>query len=127
MKIIKALFIILGFVLFLLSAFLLFEPSSSPTGFFVYTPNLAIINTNNNVPLNSNLEIEFITKGTNDLTINVDILELRCNDKFIGKSNEFKDYRCDETSSLTAKILSRKTEINIKFGNNIQQAINIAP
>lgn len=131
MKLTTAMLTILGFGLFFLSAFLLFEPNNSPTGFFAYTPSLAIVNTDNNVPINSNLEIEFITKGTNDLTItplgNMEFLELKCNNQIMSTSMEHKDYNCNGDSSLTVKVLSRKLEIELKFGDAIQQTINIAP
>jgi len=130
-KTVKFFFITGGFFLFTLSAFLLFEPSTNPTGFFVYTPTLAIVNSNNNIPVNSNLEIQFMTKGTNDLIItplgNIKFLELRCNDNVLITNNlHYKDYNCDGDSYLLVKVLSSKVELEFKFGNNIQQAINIA-
>ena len=84
----KIVFAILGFTLFMLSAFLLFEPSGNPTGLFVYTPSLAIININNNVKVGDTLNIEFMTKGTKDLmfkTEGLNLLDLTCNGKSFGK------------------------------------------
>jgi hypothetical protein len=129
MKLSKIIIITLGFGLFILAAFSLFEPSASPTGFFVYTPGIAIINPINHAGLNSNLEIEFITKGTNDLKIlpsgAAEIVELRCDDKVAGYGLEYKDYSCDGSSYLVVRVLSERVELDIKFGDKTQQAINI--
>jgi len=137
MKFINIILIIIGFILFFISAFILFEPSNGPTGFFVYVPSLAIVNPDNNVPLNSNLEVEFMTKGTNDLAINpsegdIKFIELKCGDKKVipALDNEkimFKDYHCQDDSKVTVKILSTKVILEFKFGNKVQQVQNIAP
>ena len=86
MKTIKIVFVVLGFILFFTIAFALFEPSADPTGFFVYVPNLAIINYDNNEPLNSELKIDFMTSGTNDLIItslkgDMEFMELKCDNQ----------------------------------------------
>ncbi|MBR9692098.1 hypothetical protein GOV06_04925 [Candidatus Woesearchaeota archaeon] len=131
MKLVKIILTTSGFALFLLSIFVLFEPTDSPTGFFAYTPNLAIINSNNNIQLNSDLEIEFITKGKNDLTIiplgDMKMIGLRCGDIIIGNSLEYKDYECKKDSFLVVKILSEELKIGLKFGNNVQYSENTAP
>ena len=132
MKTVKIILTILGFVLFFFSVFVLFEPSDNPTGFFVYTPSIAIINPSNNQPLNSNLEIEFMTKGTNDLTITaktgeMKVIGLKCNDEVMGNTLEYQDYKCGENSILLVKVLSKDLELEFKFGNNIQQATNTCP
>jgi len=129
MKLSRLIFIVISFTIFILSGILLFEPGSSPTGHFVYTPNIAIINQQNHAPLNQNLEIEFITKGTNDLQVTssgeMELIELRCENKVIGNKLKYKNYTCKGNSFLVVKILSENLKLDFKFGNNIQQATNI--
>ncbi len=129
MKLIKLIFIITCFSVFVLSGFLLFEPGIlSPTGHFVYTPNLAIINPQNNVHLDNDLEIGFITKGTNNLTITssgkMDLIELRCGNTTVGKNIYYRDYTCSENNILKVKILSENLKVNINFGDSTQPASN---
>lgn len=127
MKITKPILIILGFCVFALSAFLLFEPGASPTGYFAYTPSFAIINPSDNISLNHKIEIKFITKGTNDLQIisskKIESIELICEEKIIGKKLKYEDYNCRGMSILRFKAISKNTKIDIKFGNRTQQAI----
>jgi len=135
MKLLKPIIITLLFALFLVSAFLLFEPSDSPSGYFTYTPALAVFNSENNAELNSNLEIRFLTKSTNDLEIspiigNTEFISLKCQDKEKDFSVDQErlvspSYTCPSESSIIVKILSPKTELNIKFGQEIQSAENI--
>ncbi len=136
-KYIKILFIVLGSILFAISAFMLFEPSTDPTGFFTYMPNIEVINSENAVQLNSNLDIEFITSGTKDLTItkingNMQFVGLRCGTQKLdiltaNEAIEYEDYACKETSFLTVKVLSTELDLDIKFGGNMQQVKNIVP
>ena len=136
MRLIKIILITLSFLLFFASAFILFEPGNDPTGFFVYLPSIAIINPNNNISLNSNLEIDFITKGTNDLTITslkgkMEFIELRCNNQILTPVTEknmiiYKDYHCNDNSIISVKVLSRELNLDFRFGNNIQKAHNKA-
>ena len=137
MKTTKIILITVGFALFFLSMVLLFEPTNGPTGFFVYTPNLAIINYNNNVPLDNNLEIEFMTRGTNNLTIipamgEIEFLELKCNNQLLSPFMEdnvivVKDYYCEDNSHLLVKVLSKELSLELKFGDRIQAVKNTAP
>ncbi|MBD3354539.1 hypothetical protein GF361_00980 [Candidatus Woesearchaeota archaeon] len=133
MKFTKLIFIIISFSMFVLSGFLLFEPGtlSSPTGHFVYTPSLAVINSQNNIPLDQDLEIEFITKGTNNLTImpsgKMKLIELRCKNITMGKKMEYEDYSCSGNNVLKVKILSENLKINIRFGDMTQPVLNTVP
>ena len=126
-------FIIIGLLLFILCMFGLFEPSIDPTGFFVYTPRIAVFNPSNSQPVNNSLEISFMTRGTNDLIItplkgSMKILELRCGSQIVGKgSSKYKDYKCRDKSTITVKVLSKEVKIGLRFGRSIQQAENIAP
>ena len=136
MKTLKTALIVFGFVLFFLSAVMLFEPNNNLTGFFVYVPNLAIINNDNSQPLNSNLEISFMTGGTNDLTITpltgeMRFIELRCDDKIMipavdGNKIIYEDYHCQSNGFLLVKLLSKELNLEFKFGSKIQQVKNIA-
>ena len=137
MKFFKIILIPLGFIIFFISALVLFEPSSDPTGFFVYTPSLAVINYENNQPLNSNLKIEFMTTGTNDLIItsltgDMKVVGLKCGNTVLnpvseGNSAFYEGYQCKENSFLLVQILSEKLDIELRFGKEIQQVQNIAP
>ncbi|MBW2966584.1 hypothetical protein KY342_05760 [Candidatus Woesearchaeota archaeon] len=138
MKITKTILIAIGFILFFITALLLFEPNTDPTGFFViYSPSMAVINNINNQPLNSNLEISFMTSGTKDLTItslngNFDFIELRCNNKLLNPAVQqgkiiYKDYNCKGKSLLTIKILSKELNLRFQFGDIMQQVKNTAP
>ena len=134
MKLWKIMIATFGFAFFLLSAILLFEPTNGPTGFFVYTPTLAIVNNENNAGLDDNLAIEFMTKGINDLTVSfpeegADFLELRCDGNKLQpvlENNEivYRDYNCKKTGFLEVKVLSHETVIRFKFGNDVQEARN---
>ncbi len=135
MKIIKIVLITIGFFIFLASAFLLFEPGNDPTGFFAYTPSIAIMNINNNVEVNDNLEVEFITRGTKDLEItaakgDVEFLGLGCDGETINfdpsRSINYPKYNCRKNSKVVVKILSGEVEVDINFGGNSQIAKNSA-
>ena len=136
MKLIKIILITLGFLLFFASSFILFEPGKNPTGCFMYIPSLAVINPNNNILLNSTLEIDFLTKGTNDLIItslkgNMEFIKLRCNNQILKPNIEenkitYKDYHCNDNSIISIKVLSRELDLDFRFGNNIQKAQNKA-
>lgn len=135
-KAVKLILIIFAFALFLASAFILFEPGNDPTGFFVYAPGLAVVNHKNNQPLNSNLKIEFMTKGTNDLIItsltgNMEFLELNCNNQKLApaannKDITYKGYKCDKHSFVLIKVLSEELKLQFKFGNEIEHTHNSA-
>jgi hypothetical protein len=137
MKTIKIISIIVGFILFFIISIMLFEPNTDPTGLFTYVPALAVINNNNNVPLNNNLEIVFITSSKNDLTITsltgeMEFVELRCNDQTLNPVVDkdkiiYKDYNCRGNSVLLVKVLSKELNLEFKFGKKIQQAQNTAP
>ncbi len=126
----KVIAIIGGFVLFFASAFLLFEPGNDPTGFFVYTPSLAVFNYDNNEGVGENLEVEFITKGEEDLRIislsgEVEFVRLKCGDRALnpsvdGNIMEYKNYNCKENGKAAVRILSQNAEIEFKFGNDRQ-------
>ncbi len=135
MKFSTIILIVIGLLLFTLCMFGLFEPSTDPTGFFVYTPRIAILNPGNSQPINSSLEIGFITRGTNELAItplkgNAEILELKCNDKILNKGGNnlvYKDYKCKGDSIAIIKILSGDLNLEFRFGKETQQARNTAP
>ena len=135
MKLLRIILITFGFGIFLLAAIIIFEPTNGPTGFFVYTPTLAIVNQENNAALDSNLEIAFLTKGEYDLLVSkesgeMEFLELRCGKETVASSfNEeviYRDYHCLETSYLIARVLSQQASLKFEFGNEIQTAENIA-
>jgi len=136
MRLVWMIFILIGFILFASSSFILFEPSADPTGFFVYTPSIAVINPDNAQPVGSIIEISFITKGTNNLTVeavkgSAELLELRCDAKIIAEGSSaaisYEGYKCEKGSSVAVKILSKETEIEFRFGKDVQQARNLAP
>ena len=114
----------------------MFEPSSDPTGFFVYAPSLAIMNPDNHQQLNSILEINFITSGTNDLAVtlqkgSIKFIELKCNSQLLAPVIEdnklfYKGYACSGNGQLSVKILSRETRLELAFGSKKQQVQNIA-
>ncbi len=134
MKTIKTISIIFGFAVFFISAFLLFEPSRNPTGFFVYTPYLEIINQEKYEPLNSELKIGIITIVTYNLVIttlkgDMEFIELRCGDKILNplvKGNKiiYNDYSCKGNGFLLVKILSKELNLESRFGEKIQQVQN---
>jgi hypothetical protein len=135
MKSARAIIIAAGFLLFAMSAFLLFEPGNDPTGFFVYTPSLAVLNQENNAGVGESLAIEFITKGARDLEITssggeVEFLGLKCGGEVIDlkprKSINYQGYSCKENSKVIVKIVSKEAELNIKFGEDSQTAKNSA-
>ena len=132
----KAAFIVIGFAIFLVTAFTLFEPGNDPTGFFAYTPSIAVINHDNSMPLNSNLRIDFITRGTNDLAVSVlegdaSFIGVGCGNKMTpvagDKKLEYKSYSCKEQGHLSAKMLSKEVILEISFGNSVQQVRNVIP
>ena len=135
MKILRWIFVILGLAIFFLSSLALFEPGADPTGFFTYVPGIAIVNPDNNAAVGGNLEIKFITKGTNDLVItpsgNFEFVELNCGGVVLNPYVEdgrmfITDYACDKESSLIIKVLSEQLEVEFKFGIQGQTAENIA-
>lgn len=134
MKILKLLLIIIGFLLFFISAFLMFEPGNDPTGLFVYSPGLAVKTIENNAAVGSTLIIEFMTLGTNNLTItalegDIEIVELKCNSLKIEPSadNFYHDYSCKEYSSLSVIPKSKESVFEIKFGHDSQKIKNKSP
>ncbi len=135
MRFSKAVWIIAGFALFLASAFMLFEPGNDPTGFFVYTPSLAVLNPENDAAVGEELEIEFMTKGEKELSVSaskgdVDFLGLECGGRKIeidpSKSITYGDYGCKENSKIALKVLSQEAEVTIRFGSDSQIAKNSA-
>ena len=137
MRTIKIISIIIGFILFFITAVMIFEPNSDPTGFFAYIPSIAVINSNNNIPLDNDLGIAFITNGKNDLIItpmsgDMKFIELRCNDQILNPVVDegriiYKDYNCRGNGFLLIGILSRELNLEFKFGDGIQQVQNTVP
>ena len=134
---VKNMIAIAGFLIFFVAAVMLFEPGEGPTGFFVSTTSLAIKDYKNSAELNNNLNIDFTTKGTNDLTItaskgDMQFIELRCNNQLLnpsvqGSKIEYKNYNCDQNSLLIVKVLSKELNIDFRYSNELQQVTNIAP
>lgn len=134
MKYPRLILTIVGFFLFFTTALFLFEPSYDPTGMFVYTPSLAIIDISNDVPINTILDVQFVTEGTKDLVIfsNSKFVELECNKQKIKPDSTthaivFNDYSCPYTSELSLNIIHKETNIDVQFGTDSQKAINVAP
>jgi len=135
MKVIKIFFIVIGFILFFASAFLLFESDTDPTGAFLKIPKIMILNPDNDNALYSELDINFVTNGKNDLIITSKIggfrfKEIKCGNEIINPSVnenmiEYKDYLCWEDSVLKLEILSEELVLDFKFGNEIEEAKNI--
>ncbi len=130
----KILVITLSFAVFFASSFMLFEPGNDPTGYFGYVSGIGIINPRNNVPVGSVLEVKFLTDGKGDLradTVEGDLqfLELRCGDERIepvmaGNHISYKDYKCEDESVLSVKVLSENIDIRLKFGRGVQHIKN---
>ena len=137
MKKTKIMFTTLGIALFVLSAITLFKPTDGPTGFFVSATDLVINNYNNKELLNNNLKIDFMTRGTKDLTIitpkgDMEFVELNCNNQPLRTSVqdnkiEYKDNNWEEDSYVMVKVLSKELVLQFRFGTEIQQVKNIAP
>ena len=133
----KFLVVTVGFILFGLSAFMLFEPSSDPTGHFVYISDLAIFNPDNAEPLNSNLEIAFITKGNMELQVatvvgETEFVSLTCDGEIFSpvvreKVIIMKDYHCYGKGIVTVKIVSQEVVLELLSNHRIHQVKNIAP
>ena len=135
-KIGKVIFLICAFVLFFLSIFLIFEPGNNITGFFAYIPSIAVVNEYNHVPINDNLEINFITKGTSDLIISkkgdMKFIELRCGENILNpeiNENEIRydNFHCLGFGSIKIKVLSKELILEFKFDDALKDIQNIAP
>lgn len=138
MRFFKAAAVLMGFLLFAASGFLLFEPGADPTGFFAYAPGFVAINPFNHVAEGEVLEAELITRGTKDLSLYVvsgeaEFLELRCGDKMkypdLSDSEEtfiFEEYSCEEKSTALFRISSVNSEIIASFGREKKAIINSA-
>lgn len=138
MKTSKILLALAGFVIFFVGAFFLFNGSADMmTGSFIYSPDINIINQNNNIALNSNLNIDFTTTGIFDLVITplkgeAQFIELKCNAQLQnpiskGKRVIYENYNCNGRSSISFKVQSNEIELEFGFGNKLEYANNIAP